>query len=76
MKPGLTGSPWQLSHQTRSTTQPLPSLGSLKPTAIYNTYWRFAAERQAVFFRRFERRPPPWTHDAVLRDHKFTIVVG
>ena len=46
---------------------PLPDLGPLKPTPVYNTYWRFAAERQAVFFRRFERRPPPWTHDPVLR---------
>jgi len=51
---------------------PLPDLGPLKPTPVYNTYWRFAAERQAVFFRRLERRPAPWTHDAVLRTHKFT----
>jgi hypothetical protein len=51
---------------------PLPDLGALQPTAIYNTYWRFAAERQSVFFRRLERRPPPWTHDPVLRVHKFT----
>jgi NTP pyrophosphatase (non-canonical NTP hydrolase) len=51
---------------------PLPDLGPLKPTSVYNTYWRFAAERQCVFFRRFERRPPPWTHDPVLQAHKFT----
>src|SRR5205085_12001872 len=44
----------------------------LKPTHVYNTYWRFAAERQSVFFERFERRPPPWTCDPVLRIHKFT----
>jgi len=50
----------------------LPALGSLKPTPVYNSYWRFAAERQAVFFRRLERRPPPWTDDPVLRAHKFT----
>ncbi len=51
---------------------PLPDLGRLKPTPVYNTYWRFAAERQAVFFRRLEGRPPPWTHDPILRAHKFT----
>jgi NTP pyrophosphatase (non-canonical NTP hydrolase) len=51
---------------------PLPDLGPLKPTPVYNTYWRFAAERQSVFFRRLERRPPPWTYDPVLRAHKFT----
>jgi NTP pyrophosphatase (non-canonical NTP hydrolase) len=51
---------------------PLPNLGMLKPTPVYNTYWRFAAERQAVFFRRLEDRHPPWTDDPVLRVHKFT----
>src|SRR5205807_7919162 len=39
-----------------------------------NSYWRFAAERQNVFFRRLERRQPPWTHDPVIRAHKFTNV--
>jgi NTP pyrophosphatase (non-canonical NTP hydrolase) len=51
---------------------PLPDLGPLKPTAVYNSYWRFTAERQSVFFRRLERRPPPWTDDPVLKAHKFT----
>jgi NTP pyrophosphatase (non-canonical NTP hydrolase) len=49
-----------------------PDLGPLRATPVYNTYWRFAAERQCVFFRRFEGRPPPWTHDPVLQAHKFT----
>ncbi len=53
-------------------TGSLPDLGRLKPSPVYNTYWRFAAERQCVFFRRLERCPPPWTHDPVLRAHKFT----
>lgn len=51
---------------------PLPDLGPLKPTHVYNSYWRFAAERQNVFFRRLEGRPPPWTDDPVIRAHKFT----
>ena len=51
---------------------PLPVLGPLKPTPVYNSYWRFAAERQNVFFRRLEGLPPPWTQDPVIRAHKFT----
>ncbi len=52
--------------------EPLPALGPLTPTPVYNTFWRFAAERQRVFFERLRRGPPPWTDDAVLRAHKFT----
>jgi NTP pyrophosphatase (non-canonical NTP hydrolase) len=51
---------------------PLPDLGPLIPTPVYDSYWRFAAERQCVFFNRLERCPPPWTHDPVLKAHKFT----
>jgi len=51
---------------------PPPRIAPLKPTPVYDTYWRFAAERQQIFFRRLERRPPPWTDDPVLRVHKFT----
>jgi len=43
-----------------------------KPTAVYDTYWRFAAERQEIFFRRFLNAPPPWTNDPILAKHKFT----
>ena len=45
---------------------PPPGIAPLKPTAVYDTYWRFAAERQRVFFRRLERVPPPWTEDPIL----------
>lgn len=51
---------------------PPPRIAPLKPTPVYDTYWRFAAERQQIFFRRVERRPPPWTDDPVLRVYKFT----
>lgn len=44
----------------------------LKPSAVYDSYWKFAAERQAVFFRRLESLPPPWTKDPVILAHKFT----
>lgn len=51
---------------------PPPRIAPLKPTAVYDTYWRFAVERQRIFFRRWEQKPAPWTDDPVLRQHKFT----
>jgi thymidylate kinase len=45
-----------------------------RPTVVFDTYWRFAAERQAIFFKRFAMSPPPWTHDPILQAHKFTNV--
>jgi thymidylate kinase len=43
-----------------------------KTTVVYDTYWRFAAERQAIFFRRQNGSTPPWTHDPILAQYKFT----
>lgn len=48
------------------------ALAPAKPTAVFDTYWRFAAERQAVFFRRFVGAAPPWTGDPILSTYKFT----
>ena len=39
-----------------------------------DTFWRFVAERQAIFNRRLRGMPAPWTLDTILRDHKFTNV--
>lgn len=39
---------------------------------VYDSYWRFAAERQAIFYRRMSQLPRPWTTDAVLAKYKFT----
>ncbi len=44
----------------------------VRPTVVFETYWRFAAERQAIFFRRLRRQAAPWTDDRVLREFKFT----
>lgn len=48
----------------------LPRL--LRPTKVFETYWRFAAERQEIFFKRFEGAPPPWTQDRILQEYRFT----
>lgn len=44
----------------------------IKITEAYDTYWKFAVERQNIFFRRLEGSPKPWTEDPILSVHKFT----
>lgn len=44
------------------------------PTAVFDTYWRFAAERQNVYQRRVQGEPWPWTNDPVIAAYKFTNV--
>lgn len=48
------------------------SLNPAQPTVVYDTYWRLAAERQAIFFKRLHQEPAPWTDDSILQQHKFT----
>jgi alpha-glutamyl/putrescinyl thymine pyrophosphorylase clade 1 len=42
------------------------------PTPVFDTYWRFAAERQRIFHQRVRGEPAPWTSDPVLNMHRFT----
>lgn len=42
------------------------------PTVVYDTFWRFAHERQRVFFKRLVGVEAPWTTDPILQAHKFT----
>src|SRR5438552_2556318 len=51
---------------------PPPDIAPLRPTPVYDTYWRFAAERQEIFFARMTGLPPPWTKDRILAEFKFT----
>ena len=44
----------------------------MKPTEVFDTYWRFAAERQAIFYRRLKEFPGSWTADPILRNYRFT----
>jgi thymidylate kinase len=39
---------------------------------VMDTYWRFAAQRQKIFFARLRGERPPWTDDPILQKHKFT----
>lgn len=50
----------------------LRHLAPAKVSEVYESYWRFAAERQAIFFRRARGEAGPWTFDTVLATYKFT----
>lgn len=41
-------------------------------TPVFDAYWRFAAERQSIFFRRLVGVTDALTNDPVLRGFKFT----
>ena len=52
-----------------------PSVSSLspaEPTVVYDTYWRFAVERQEMFYRRLRGSSAPLTDDPILARFKFT----
>jgi hypothetical protein len=42
------------------------------PTPVFDTYWRFAGERHAIYLKRVAGDPQPWTNDPILQQHKFT----
>jgi hypothetical protein len=51
-----------------------PEVAFLRPTCVYDAFWRFAAERQRIFCNRQARSLPPWTTDPILSSFKFTNV--
>jgi len=66
--------PDTLSSESSKTTIIIPKSHWLptKITEVFDTYWRFAAERQSIFFKRFDGEKPPWTQDHILQQYKFT----
>ena len=46
--------------------------GLPKATVVFDTYWRFAAERQRVYFARLLGWDPPWTGDPIIGAFRFT----
>jgi len=44
----------------------------MTPTAVFDTYWWFAAERQSIYERRLTDPRGPWTQDRILREWRFT----
>jgi hypothetical protein len=43
-----------------------------RSTAVFESFWRFAYERQEIFFKRLVGIAPPWTADPILAEYKFT----
>ncbi len=43
-----------------------------RPSPVFDTYWKFAAERQSIFHARIAGTPQPWTQDTILTEYKFT----
>lgn len=44
----------------------------MTPTAVYDSYWYFAAERHAIYERRLSDPEGPWTEDEILATYRFT----
>jgi len=61
-----------LHKSTAKKAQDHKHLAPLQVTAVYDTYWRFAAERQRVYMQRVANQPAPWTADPIISIHKFT----
>ncbi len=61
------------SASSRQGHEPIVVAGRhLNPTAVFDTYWRFAAERQSMYDKRVSGQPGPWTSDPILDQHRFT----
>lgn len=45
---------------------------TLRTSLVFDTYWRFAALRQDLYFARQARPTGPWTTDPILLRHRFT----
>lgn len=65
--------PWSRPITTVTTLRDFGS-ASPKPTVVFDTFWRFAAERLAMYYRRLAGEAAPWTADPILRAHRFTNV--
>jgi thymidylate kinase len=50
----------------------ISSFSPAQPTEVFDTYWKFAVERQNIFFHRVFGDKPPWTSDPILAKYKFT----
>jgi len=68
--PGLEVAPKHTSGVREPTLKIAGRL--LTPTPVFDTYWRFAAERHAIYAARLAGSDGPWTDDPILRRHRFT----
>lgn len=72
-KQNMTKSSNKVNFVTNKQANPPSKLTRrLRPTIVYDTYWKFAVERQNIFFLRQKQSRPPWTSDPILETYKFT----
>ncbi|MBO0952896.1 nucleotide kinase domain-containing protein [Fibrella forsythiae] len=43
-------------------------------SSVYDTYWKFAVNRNEIFTKRLSDPFGPWTNDPILRDNRFTNI--
>jgi hypothetical protein len=56
-----------------ATAKPISVAGRLlKPTLVFDTYWRFASERQSIYQARLRGETGPWSTDSILSRFRFT----
>jgi hypothetical protein len=51
-----------------------PKKKPIPRSKVYDLYWKFAAERQAIFERRIAGSPPPWSDNPIFQRFKFCNV--
>lgn len=68
----LNSRPMRAAASSTAAPYVFTKLEPAKTTVVYDTYWRFAHERQQIFHRRVRGEPGPWTNDPILSKHKFT----
>jgi hypothetical protein len=66
--------PLRVFKSNKSETVSSARLLALRPTVVFDEFWRFAAERQSIFWTRQRHVLPPWTSDPILNSFKFTNV--
>ena len=65
-------------HDDKSVATMTPSTAvraiapNAKVTEAYNAWWRFAYERQRIYYRRLRGEAAPWTDDTTLAQYRFT----
>ncbi|WP_406292725.1 putative DNA base hypermodification protein [Embleya sp. NBC_00888] len=70
--PSLLASPAAEEHAHRARDEVVVAGRRLRPTAVFDTYWRFAVLRDRVYRARVAGAPAPWTSDPILARHRFT----
>lgn len=51
----------------------MKNIKNFQKTKLYDEYWKFAAERQSIFYKRnILKQHGPWTKNPILQEYKFT----